>query len=638
MGLRDSLKNFFVVHEEHETVSPRADVIAEAVLKVQQAASSKGAKRDPLATIAKKIGLALGSSNDGRTLVTPETDLSIIDTVYDAESYVRQGIDKYIDKMFKAGWSFTGKNPQSIDYIRQRFAMMAETTQIPTDRLFMEYSEDVVKYSNSIIAKGRMTDPAQLPQGFTIQGLGGAQPVIGYFPLNVTTMKVARDKNGTIKSWQQQVSGGSPIKFKPADIIFTYFKRQKGNAFGTPFLLPVLDDIRTLRQAEDNVVRMLYRNIYPFYHIKIGSEEFPADDPEIDDAKTEVEGMSVEGGLVTSERWNINAISADKVVDARPYLDYYEARVFSGLGVPATMFGRGATANKSTSDNMDNEFIDRVKAFQKIIEADVNEFMIKELLMEGGFDPVLNVVDMVYFKFNEIDVDMQIKLENQAIYKYEHVAITEDEMRQLIGLDPITDRSKMYTNLVTKEKSIAEAQGQLLVAEASAKFAQNSSANTSSGNNGNAETNNKVQPKNQTNAPKKGSSTTVKPSQKTKTKNDVDIAIGLYIDHLEELNDIVNDYIRQFCGGDIHALARIKSDIYLKSKIFEDIDNNHLNSEIVDKAHIMHSRMFLQLTEQIVEALTSMRSEGTLARDSALEIINSVFKVMIHRAEDILNL
>ena len=622
MGLRDSIKKFFVAHEEHETVSPRADAI-----QIQQAGSS-GAKRDPLSTIAKKIGYVLGSNNDGKTFIEPETDLSIIDTAYDAESYVRQGIDKYIDKMFKAGWTFTGKNPQTIDYIRQRFAFMAETTQIPTDRLLQEYSDDVVKYSNAILAKGRMSDQAQLPPGFTIQGLGGAQPVIGYFPLNITTMKVARDKNGMIKSWQQEVTGGDkPQKFKSTDIIFTYFKRQKGNAFGTPFLLPVLDDIRSLRQAEDNVLKMLYRNIYPFYHIKIGSEEFPADDPEITEAKDEVEGMSVDGGLVTSERWNINAVSADKVVDARQYLDYYEARVFSGLGVPATMFGRGATANKSTSDNMDNEFIDRVKAFQKVIEADVNEFMIKELLMEGGYDPIVNVTDMVYFKFNEIDVDMQIKLENHAIYKYEHVAITEDEMRQLIGLDPLTDRSKMYTNLAIKEKSISEAQGQLLVAQEQAKLAP-ATTSTSSGTSktskttktGTSETNNKV-----------------KPTNKKKTSNSAK-AIELYTDHLEELNDIVIDYINQFCAGDKHALARIKSDIYLKSKIFKDINTNYLDSEIVDKAHIMHSRMFLQLTEQIVDSLTSMRSEGTVAKNSALEIINSVFKVMINRAGDILNL
>lgn len=493
-------------------------------------------QRDPDSMAAKKVGLVL--SGDGRTFLEPEFDLEVIEKAYNTEAYVRQGIDKYIDKMFKSGWKFVGKNPNTVEYIRTRFAFMAETTQIPTDLLFIEYCEDVVKFSNAIIVKARKTDESQLPPNFNIVGYAGREPVVGYFPLNVTTMTVNRDQYGTIIEWQQEVSGAAEkLTFKPEDIIHTAYKRTKGNMFGTPFVTPVLDDIRSLREAEDGVLKMLYRFINPFIHCKLGTEEYPADDTEILAAKQEIEGMEINGGLVTSERWELLPVASDKVVDAEPYLKYFEARVFSGLGVPATMFGRGETANKSTSENQSSEFIDRVKAMQRVVMADINEYMIKELLYEGGFDPLLNPDDMVSFVFNEIDIDMQIKLENHAVFKYEHNAITEDEMRQLLSLDIITDRSKLFNELVTLygEEQILKWQKQYAVptmgmggsssssSSSSSKSSSKSSSSTSS-EKGSKETNNKVKPKNQHN-----------PQGKEKTSKD-----EIVIKYLKELENNLN--------------------------------------------------------------------------------------------------
>jgi hypothetical protein len=284
--------------------------------------------------------------------------------------------------------------------------------------------------------------------------LDGKEPIGGYFLLNVTTMSVKRDKNGTPKQWQQEVPGqDKEVKFRAEDIIHTHYKKKKGAAFAIPFVVPVLDDISALRQVEDNILRNLYRNVFPFYHVKVGTEAAPADDGEVDAMTATIQEMSTEGGLVTSERVTIQPIAADRIVDAHPYLQHFEERVFTGMGVPATMYGRGATANKSTADSQTKDFVDRCKAFNRLIESDVTEHMVKELLYEGGFDPLENPDDMVFFQFEEIDVDQMIKSRNQAIFEYEHNATTEDEMRIALGLDPIEDqgeeRDKMHLAIVT---------------------------------------------------------------------------------------------------------------------------------------------------------------------------------------------
>lgn len=462
MGLRDRIKSWLGIVE-----APGGG-----------AKGGGSAKRDPSQMIIKKVGLATKASSGGGggrdDFESPDFDLTQVKAAYDTDGYVRQALDKYIEFMFKAGYEFVGKNPNAVDYIKMRLALMAEATEIPVDILFISIAEDVVKYSNAIVAKSR--DQAAGAQGkgvgITYQGLGGNPPIAGYFPQNPTTFEVKRDKNGAIKQWQQNPpdSGGGGdskgVKFKPEDIVHIPYKRERGAAFGTPFCIPVLDDVRALRQAEENVLKMLYRNVYPFWHFQVGlqQEGFQGTDLEIDATRREIEMMDLEGGLVTSERVNVKAIAADKIVDALPYLKFFEARVFTGLGVSELMMGRGNTANRSTGDNLAGEFVDRIKAIQKVISIYVDERMIKELLMEGGFDPVLNPDDMVNFRFSEIDVDTKIKMENHAIFQYEHNAIDENEMRLLLGRDPITDRAFMFMNLVTIPVAEATAQAKAAVA------------------------------------------------------------------------------------------------------------------------------------------------------------------------------
>lgn len=424
--------------------------------------TQEAAQRDPTQIKIKRVGLSEDPSN--RDYTSPGytgTDFTVdkIEEAWNKESYYRRACSKYTELMFKAGWDLTGKNPNAVQYIRQRWTFMAECMQQPLDIWLLEQSEDLVKYHNVILAKSRMGD-VQWPQGLKVQGLGGQDPALAYFILPVKDIQVKRDKAGNIKGWQQDV-GGETKKFKPTDIVHMYYQRERGKVFGTPFIVPVLDDIISLRQAEENVLRLIYRNLFPFLHYKVGSEGEhgqPGEDREVEQLRAELENMEPEGGLATTERVNIEPIALDQIIDACSYLLYFERRVFTGLGMSEAQMGRGATSARATAENMQDQVIDEVKALQRVQEAFINEMIIKEQLMEGGFDPVLNPDDGVYFLFKEIDVDMKIKKENHAIFQFEHNSITEDEMRALLGRDPITDRSRMFCELVTIRVTQAEAE------------------------------------------------------------------------------------------------------------------------------------------------------------------------------------
>jgi hypothetical protein len=484
-----------------------------------------GAGRELASEFVKRVTYKENGDTD---FEDPDFDLEDIQSGYNTDSYIRQGVDKYVDQIFKEGYSFFGTDSNAVDYLKLRLAYIAEASNTPTNQLLMDIAEDVVKYGNCMIVKARNSDPNALPQGVTVTGLYGKDPVVGYFCANPVTMKCKRDEFGTVTEWQQDNDGGTQT-FAPEDVVHFYYKREKGNAYGTSFLIPVLDDVRALRQAEENVLKMMYRNIYPFYHVAVGTEDATGTSKEVEQLKEAIDGMDVEGGLVTTERVKITPIASDKVIDAEPYLRYMESRVFSGMGIPEIMFGRGNTANRSTGDNMTSEMADRIRAMSKVIEMFFNSFIIKELLMEGGYDPILNPDQAVEFKFNDNDVDVMIKKEVHAIYKYEHNAITEDEMRDELGMDPIPDgdREKMFVELITRENLRVEAELNLQAQKEAAK------------QQGTAETNNKQ--KNQGGKSSGGSGNKKSSSKKDSIDNQT---IGLIKDSIDNLENSIDNYIK----------------------------------------------------------------------------------------------
>jgi hypothetical protein len=417
--------------------------------------------RDPKKATVKRLGFAFVQSGGGGRATFEASPYAFDDIIkaYNTDCYVRQALDKYIELMFKSGWNFIGSNEAAVEYVRQRLRLIAEQTKTPTDQFLIEVAEDLIKFANVFIIKAR-AKPGQGIQvpGIKITPLPGQLPIAGYFVLPVTTITIARDINGNVANYQQTVSGSSkPLTIKPEDMVHVYYKKEHGYAFGNPFVGPVLDDIRLLREVEENVARLIYRHLNPLYLYTVGVAQpgMEAKDSEIEAIKAEIENMPTDGGLVVPERHKVEVVGANgEALDANDYLRYYEQRVFTGLGLPETVMGRGDTANRGTSDNLSAEARDRIKAFQKVMEIFINNFIISELLLEGGFDPLANPDDVVSFKFEEIDIDNKIKFESHAIQLWTNNLITHDEARQMIGNDTLGgDLSEMFTTLVTQKEA-----------------------------------------------------------------------------------------------------------------------------------------------------------------------------------------
>jgi hypothetical protein len=435
----DSVKGYFGFGEIEEQ---------RATHTVEEIPFQEAVARDPKKVRIRTLGQALRGSGGGE-FEAPTVDLEEISRAYHTDSYIKRAVDKYAELMFKESWEIAGKNEAASEYVWMRLKMMTEQTDMPFSQLLSEIAQDLVLFGNAYVVKQRT---GKLPQGVQAQGYTSNKPVLGYFTLPPTTVQIARDENGRILQYQQDSGGGTALTFRPEDIIHFTYKKPTGRAYGIPFIFNVLDDVKILRQLEENVARLVYRNLFPLYLYKVGLDKpgFEATDEEIEEIREQIRDMPMDGGIVVPERHNISAIGSEgTALNAEPYLKYFRQRVFSGLGVSETIMGVGGTANRSTSDNQAADLFDGVKEFQRIFMDRVQHSMINELLFEGGFDPVINVDDEVLFTFNEIQLDAKIKKENHIIQMFMQNAITHEEMRQLMGLDPVADEGRLMFNMVT---------------------------------------------------------------------------------------------------------------------------------------------------------------------------------------------
>lgn len=365
-----------------------------------------------------------------------------IENAYRVDSYVRRSIDAQSDLMFKNGWKIVSDSSEVREYLNKRIILSSMSTGKPFEILLTEIAEDLIKFHNCFLLKLRGDNP--FPALLNINGINGEKPVIGYDTIDPKTVSIKRE-NGNIK---YKIEGVEKI-LTDKDIIHLYYKRGNG-LFGKPFIVSVLDDVKALRQIEENIMKLIHRHLHPWIHYQVGlpSPGYEAEENEVEMVKREIENSSTDAMLVTKENHKITVLgSQGSALNVASYLKYFEERVFTGLGVTyAYMKG---DASRAAAAEVGKFMRDRIRAYQNVMEVFLNMYVITEWLIEGGFDPINNSGATARIVWNEIDTEEKRKEEIHTIYKYEHNIISEDEARAELGLDPITDeqRSKMHINI-----------------------------------------------------------------------------------------------------------------------------------------------------------------------------------------------
>ena len=498
--------------------------------------------------MVKAVGGILHQSDARERFKRPEYNLWEIKEASEADSYIKISFSKYSHLIYKAGATLKGEDSR-VAYLEKRFRIMSFATQKPVEILFQEIADDLIKYSNAFVIKKRIDS---IP-GMKLNPVLADKIVGGYFRVDPASIKIKRDKNGNVLKYEQGY-GDNKKEFFPRDVVHFYIDKDANNAFGTPRVIAALEDVKLLRKIEGNITALIYRFSMPLYQWIVGLPQpgMQGTDPEIAKAQREVENSTLDGIVITNERTTIKSIGAEgTALNAEGYLKYFEARVFSALGVSASQMGRGGS--KQDADSMEAQVHDTVKYIQRIMSIFIREFILSELLLEGGYNPIINEEDIVNYEFEEISLETKVKKENHEMLKYQSNLTTINESRRKMGMkDDVDDESKLYKNYIETNARLKEidrtAEHQMELAKQNAK---NSGSNSTT-KSGSSSTGNKSPRSSKSSSPNKSVSSNNRPRNQhgttsVKIKESFDEETNqkelkkIYKIYKEACNDIEND-------------------------------------------------------------------------------------------------
>ena len=387
-----------------------------------------------------------------RLYEAPPFNLNEVRVACEVDSFVRRAINRHVDVFTKQGYVLKG-NKKAIKYLKRRFKMMELMTGKPFHTLISECAADYIKYHNVFLIKGRLQPGQNLP-GASLRGITSDRAVSAYFKVAPPTISVARNREGgEILMWMQTVGEYMPklqtapdnltknstseptkILIKPENMVHLYKDREEGEVFGTPFILPVIPDIKILREVEQYVIELVYLFSNPVIVWSVGDKSSGGGPEEVEEAKETCRSGPIGGIYVIPGDQDINVRGAATGVDAIEYLRYFEDRAITGLASSHTQMGRGGTANRSTARSMVDEFMDHIRGYHADFSALFNTLVIDELLMEGGFN-ILDEDQVAFIQFKDPDVSQQVLVENQEVQKYTNYLTTRDEARTAMGYE-----------------------------------------------------------------------------------------------------------------------------------------------------------------------------------------------------------
>ena len=395
-------------------------------------------------------------------------DLAQIKNAVLTDSYLAVAVRKFSQLITKAGYQIKSKNEDAANYVNDRIKVIEFRTKIPFYTLITSIARDLYTYSNSYIIKTRDNNTEKF--GLKAEKIFSGGAISGLFLADPASVTIRRNDAGAIEAYVINQE-----EYSPNDVIHLYIDKMNNADYGTSRIYSALEDVTMLRKAEGLVMTILYRFAIPVLHIKVGNtaEGQYATQKEINDARDAFQEMPNDGFIVTNERTAIEAITPNMQANQLlKFLEYLELRVFSALNASKSSMGRGG--GQSSADNTEALMHDEVRAFQNVITNFIEKYLFTELLLEGGFNPLLNKDDYVSFAFNEVSIDTKIKLESNTIQKYQGNVIDLDEARRELGLSNELSEEDMYAFKITQKGKLdlvdAQANAAIKTAKATVAF------------------------------------------------------------------------------------------------------------------------------------------------------------------------
>lgn len=462
MSLRDFLPSFILKYLDKESENSTDAVGGIAEKQVEKPKRAKGAVTTRLKESGEGYFRNITAGGDSARIT-----ISFIDTTRAISAFVKRealisiALTKYLNLVTKKGFVLSGENNEALTYIRERLLSLNMRSNETLNEIIRKVVIDLFLYGNAFIAINR-DKKSLLGKQYTLLGTK-FDPIDSIMSISPRHMNATMDTKGKIVSYQQVIDDGKVSKtfvFKAHDVIHFTTEHHSGEIAGSSQLNPVIDDIKSLRKAEEMLLKQAHAFSDPLKHATIGTDEMPvSDDPdEINMLSGLLQTADSSSTVVTDHRVKLSYVTPSNTYDLEKVVNYFLKRTMFGLGLTEMDLGSGNSANRNTAERLEGLSIEKAKLLQIIISEKLNEKLIIPLLYEWPQEKVNIVKSTITLGFPEIDETEQRIKETHYLNIFNNNGITHGELREKLHMnviDKYKDELLAETGLTRKDDASA---------------------------------------------------------------------------------------------------------------------------------------------------------------------------------------
>lgn len=257
-------------------------------------------------------------------------------------------------------------------------------------------------------------------------------------------MEIQTDEFGNVEQYILNTDGDDEIEFGPYDLAVLRFHRHPKEDFGRSLIERCEEQADMLRDMEIDMARFIATKAYPPVIWKLGSDERPWTQDQIDgwlDTVSEIgpDSMLAVGHDVDHDIVGVTSTSSTSgAMRLEPVFNHLLQRIYTALGLPAFLGNIESGGGRNEAVATMPKFDRRIQRYRSIIRSAIRHQLFVSILA-GDSDPESVDVLPPEFEFGQhsseeerLDADLAIKLVNNGLLTFQAAA-------KRIGIDPETE-------------------------------------------------------------------------------------------------------------------------------------------------------------------------------------------------------
>lgn len=360
----------------------------------------------------------------------------IISNAKKTDGYIARASKNFLQKSLKTGFYFDGFDDEFALKIDEKFENLILRSGYTIRGFMRECLKNYIDFSNVYIYKSYKIDKNK--NEFLNQLL--VMPSVGWSISKVIGTKVIE--------WKYE-NGSSCDTYSNEDIIHLTFNKESHEVFGTPFMMPTLEDVQLLREIESRAFEDYFDSTIKKTLVKVGDKNMPATENQLNDARKSIQDSGDTNDIVISGICDVSVLQPS-YVNPDVVLKTSKERVMSGLQSSATQMGISGSAGRQDANTQSSNTSVSVEDFQENLEDALNPTLIRELIVEETGKEV-DQKTKVEFKFLQT-FDEQERKEKHYTHLFVQGVLDLNETRNSMGRNPTSiDINKTYTKLYNSE-------------------------------------------------------------------------------------------------------------------------------------------------------------------------------------------